>query len=113
MSNYQSEAKEIMQHPLMGSSLSNPTNQCLLERCETMLGIIECDDCGHSLHLHLGPYGCEHEFGDSPGGEGDHGPYGEQARGTCGCEAKDQSADGVMFFELLKDVKQWNSLGII
>jgi hypothetical protein len=44
----------------------------------------ECPECEHELP-HDPRYGCEHEFGDMPGGEGDFGPYGAQARGPCGC----------------------------
>ena len=44
----------------------------------------ECPECEHPLP-HQGPYGCEVERGDAPGGEGDHGPYGSYALPPCGC----------------------------
>jgi hypothetical protein len=44
-----------------------------------------CPECEHPLTQHGGKYGCEHDLGDAPGGEGDRGPYGSYARGECGC----------------------------
>jgi hypothetical protein len=44
----------------------------------------ECPECEHPLP-HKGPYGCEVERGDAPGGEGDRGPYGSYALPPCGC----------------------------
>jgi hypothetical protein len=44
-----------------------------------------CPECEHALTQHGGKYGCEHDLGDAPGGEGDRGPYGSYARGECGC----------------------------
>jgi hypothetical protein len=45
-----------------------------------------CPECEHPMDRHTAPYGCEYDLGDAPGGEGDFGPYGEHARGECGCK---------------------------
>ena len=78
----------------------------LLKRAEQIVGQIPCEECDHSLYLHFDRYGCEYERGDAPGGEGEQGPYGEQALGPCGCKAENLSDDGNAAFLLLRDLRQ-------
>ena len=63
--------------------------QDLLKRCKDVIGIIDCDECGHSLALHLDRYGCDYETGDAP----------------CGCKAENLSDDGNDAFVLLKELR--------
>ena len=74
----------------------------LLERSEKVLGLLPCEECGHSLDLHFDRYGCEYEMGDRPGDES--GPA--EARGTCCCKAENLSSDGNDQFLLLRDLRQ-------
>jgi hypothetical protein len=78
----------------------------LLARAEQVIGLQDCDECGHSLILHFDRHGCEYERGDHEGGEGDHGPYGAYAMGPCGCKAENLSDDGNDAFLLLRDIRQ-------
>jgi hypothetical protein len=73
----------------------------LLQRCEDVIGIQNCDECEHSLVLHFDRYGCEYERGDHL--EQD---VGWVAGGPCGCKAENLSADGNDAFLLLRDIRQ-------
>ena len=73
-----------------------------LDRAEKVIGIIPCEECGHSLSLHFDRYGCEYELGDCEGDES--GPA--YARGNCGCKAENLSDDGNDAFILLRDLRQ-------
>ena len=82
--------------------MDSETQQQLLERAEKIIGIIDCDECGHSLSLHFDCYGCEYDLGDCEGDES--GPA--HARGNCGCKAENLSDDGNDAFLLLRDLRQ-------
>ena len=73
----------------------------LLQRCEDVIGLQDCDECEHSLVLHFDRYGCEYERGDHL--EQD---VGWVAGGPCGCKAENLSADGNDAFLLLRDIRQ-------
>lgn len=74
----------------------------LLNRAETVLGLLPCEECDHSLSLHFDRYGCEYDLGDREGDES--GPA--YARGNCGCKAANLSSDGSDIFLLLRDLRQ-------
>jgi hypothetical protein len=57
----------------------------LVTEMEKEIQTAECDDCGHALSKHGGPYGCEHERGDVPT-RGREGHCIDVAGGPCACE---------------------------
>ena len=81
----------------------------LLSRAEQVIGIIPCEECGHSLSLHFDRYGCEYERGDREGYEGEPA----QAYPPCGCKAESLSDDGNDAFLLLRDIRQARIVEII
>ena len=93
----QRQAKEVL-----ASSMVAIMKDELLTKAETVLSVIECEDCGHSLGLHFSRYGCEADMGDREGDE--DGPA--YARGECGCKAENLSDDGTEAFLLLRDLRQ-------
>ena len=81
----------------------------LLERAEKVLGILPCEECGHSLHLHFDRYGCEYDMGDCEGDES----RPAYARGNCGCKAINLSCDGNDAFQLLRDLRRTRILKLL
>lgn len=73
----------------------------LLKRAEDIIGLLECDECGHSLVLHFDRHGCEYERGDVQVQD-----VGAVASGPCGCKAESLSDDGNNEFLLLRDLRQ-------
>lgn len=77
----------------------------ILQRCEVVIGLQNCDECEHSLVLHFDRYGCEYDRGDRQVQD-----VGAVAMGPCGCKAENLSDDGNDAFLLLRDLRQMRIL---